>query len=97
MQSHSGIWTSELAHLAKTRPDHPLLYLSPSDLKGKAMEFQSGFPGQVTYAVKANAHPAVLDNLVAAGVQAFDVASPCEMNSVRQATSDAVLHYNNPV
>ena len=57
----------------------------------------AGINGLVTYGVKANAHPLVLDNLAAAGLTAFDVASPVEMQAVRAAVPNAVLHYHNPV
>lgn len=97
MQSPSGIWATPLAHLTQSRPDHPVIYLSPQALHATAQRFLTGFPGLVTYAVKANPHPAVLDNLVAAGLRAFDVASPAEMQAVRAACPEAVLHYNNPV
>ena len=39
----------------------------------------------------------VIENLVAAGMSAFEVASPDEMRAVRALCPDAVLHYNNPV
>lgn len=81
----------------RTQPDHAVLYLSPQTLQSTAVRFQSGFDGLVTYAVKANDRSEVLGNLVAAGIQAFDVASPAEMKAVRAALPDAVLHYNNPV
>jgi ornithine decarboxylase len=97
MQHHSGMWQTPDFHLARTRPDHPVLYLSPRVLQATAKRFQAGFPGLVTYAVKANHRDEVLDNLVAAGVDAFDVASPVEMAAVRRACATAVLHYNNPV
>lgn len=83
--------------LKQRRPDVPVLYLSPKALQGRAHAFQAGFPGLVTYAVKANPHPNVIDNLVAAGLHAFDVASPAEMALVRAADPDAALHYNNPI
>lgn len=51
----------------------------------------------MTYAVKANHCDEVLDNLVAAGIETFDVASPAEMVAVRRACGRAILHYNNPV
>ena len=83
--------------LRALRPDEPVLFLSPKALQENAFRFQNGFPGLVTYAVKANPHPTVLENLVAAGLSAFDVASPAEMRAVRTACPDATLHYNNPV
>ncbi len=97
MQTQSGVWATPVDHLNRAQPDHPVLYLSPRVLQDTAHRFQDGFAGLVTYAVKANPHPAVLDNLVAAGLRAFDVASPAEMQAVRAACRDAVLHYNNPV
>lgn len=85
------------AHLLRQTPDHPVLYFSPAALQAQARAFLAGFDGEVTYAVKANPDPAVLDNLVMAGLEAFDVASPAEMAAVRGARPDARLHYHNPV
>lgn len=97
MQTQSGVWATPTEHLIRNMPDQPVLYLCPATLQATARRFQAGFDGLVTYAVKANPHPAVLDNLLAAGLRAFDVASPAEMAAVRAACADAVLHYNNPV
>ncbi|KII19321.1 type III PLP-dependent enzyme [Phaeobacter sp. S60] len=97
MQQIPPLWLSPETHLARSTPDHPILYFSPRVLHEVANRFQRGFPGLVTYAVKANPHPAVLSNLVAAGITGFDVASPAEMDAVRAASPDAVMHYNNPV
>jgi ornithine decarboxylase len=97
MQHIPPLWLDPETHLARRQPDHPILYFSPRVLHEVADRFLTGFPGLVTYAVKANPHPAVLSNLVAAGVSAFDVASPAEMEAVRAASADAVMHYNNPV
>lgn len=97
MQQIPPLWLSPESHLARSAPDHPILYFSPRVLHEVAGRFRCGFPGLVTYAVKANPHPAVLSNLVAAGITAFDVASPAEMDAVRAASPDAVMHYNNPV
>ncbi|MBO9451494.1 type III PLP-dependent enzyme [Tropicibacter sp. R16_0] len=97
MQHLSTPWATPETHLSRIRPDHPVMYLSPAVLQATARRFQQGFDGLVTYAVKANDRAEVLANLVAAGVTTFDVASPVEMQAVRAALPDAVLHYNNPV
>ncbi len=97
MQNHSPLWRDPAHHLSRTAPDRPILYLSPRVLQATARRFQRGFDGLVTYAVKANDRAEVLANLVAAGITAFDVASPVEMALVRAAGPQAVLHYNNPV
>lgn len=90
-------WLSPEHHLRREQPDHPVMYFSPVVLQQTAQRFLDGFPGLVTYAVKANPDEAVLVNLVAAGITAFDVASPAEMAAVRAVCPEAVLHYNNPV
>lgn len=90
-------WLSPERHLMREQPDHPVMYFSPVVLQQTAQRFLTGFPGLVTYAVKANPSEAVLVNLVAAGLTGFDVASPAEMAAVRAVCPDAALHYNNPV
>lgn len=90
-------WSDPVDHLRRQRPDHPVLFFSPSQLQATARRFQEGFAGLVTFAVKANPGEEVLSNLVAAGVRAYDVASPAEMYAVRAADAGAALHYNNPV
>lgn len=89
--------TDPRAHLRRSNPDHVVMYFDPAVLQATARRFQVGFDGLVTYAVKANAAPMVLENLGAAGIGAFDVASPREMELVRASNPGAVLHYNNPV
>jgi ornithine decarboxylase len=84
-------------YLEAEAPDDPVLFLSPEVLQETARRFVRGFPGLVTYAVKANPAEAVLENLSRAGVTAFDVASPAEIALVRSLVPGAVLHYNNPV
>lgn len=73
------------------------MYMAPDLVAAQACRFMAGFPGLVTYAVKANPRPEVIEALVRAGVRAFDVASVAEMRLVREACAGAVLHYNNPV
>ncbi|MCB1365242.1 MAG: alanine racemase [Rhodobacteraceae bacterium] len=97
MQHPLSSWNDTAAHVGRTRPDHPVLYFLPARLQASALRFVAGFPGLVSYAVKANDRAEVLANLAAAGVGAFDVASPAEMRAVRAAAPRAVLHYNNPV
>ena len=84
-------------YLKSVQPDQPVLFFDPSTLGQSYARFAKGFPGLVTYAVKANDSVEVLENLVVAGMTAFDVASPAEMKRVRQVSPKAVLHYNNPV
>lgn len=92
-----AIWSDPRTHLLTQRPDDAVLFFAPDQLRATAERFQRGFPGLVTYAVKANDAVEVLENLSASGLQAFDVASPAEMRLVRRLAPLAALHYNNPV
>ncbi|MDJ1007903.1 MAG: type III PLP-dependent enzyme [Paracoccaceae bacterium] len=92
-----AVWTTPADHIRAAVPDRPCLYFSPEALQATARRFRTGFPGLVTYAVKANDALPVIENLVQAGITAFDVASVHEMRRVRSVLPEAVLHYNNPV
>ncbi|MHA6266957.1 type III PLP-dependent enzyme [uncultured Aliiroseovarius sp.] len=97
MSRQPSIWLTALSHLKTETPSRPVLYFAPATLQATARRFIDGFDGLVTYAVKANDSRVVLENLVAAGISAFDVASPEEMHALRAVSPDAVMHYNNPV
>ena len=92
-----ALFETPARHLAATRPAGPVLYFAPRALAARAAEFRAGFPGLITFAVKANPGRAVLENLAQAGVTAFDVASPFEMALVRSVHPGARLHYHNPI
>jgi ornithine decarboxylase len=91
------IWTNPSEFLRSVQPEHPVLFFAPSALQTAARRFIDGFPGMVTYAVKSNPGEAVVENLAAAGIRGYDVASPFEMHLIRRLAPDAALHYNNPV
>ena len=97
MSVAAPIWPAPEAYLAAERPVEPVLFFAPAELTRAARRFLDGFPGLVTYAVKANPEPAVLMGLLSAGVRGFDVASPAEIAAVRRLSPDAALHYHNPV
>lgn len=88
--------------LAREQPDEPVFFYDPVRLERQARRFALGFPGEVTYAVKANPDPMVIEALARGGADrpgmaAFDVASPQEMELVRSVAPEARLHYHNPV
>lgn len=85
------------ALIAAEMPDYPAFLFSERELRHCADTFHKGFDGLVTYAVKANPADHVIAVLADAGVTAFDVASPNEMELVRRIAPKAALHYNNPV
>ena len=97
MELSKALWANPLEYLLKHQPDAPIIFFSPEILQTNTKLFLKGFPGTTTYAVKANPASTVLANLVNAGINTFDVASPKEMDQVRTIAPNATLHYNNPV
>lgn len=83
------------AHGAVT--DLPVHFFAPAALDARLAQFRALFPGQVTYAVKANPADAVIARLAGQGMAAFDVASPAEIALIRRLAPGAALHYHNPV
>lgn len=79
------------------RPDMPVYGFRPDVLAADAQAFSSAFDGKTAYAVKTNGEPFVLHTLCAAGISAFDVASPREFAAVRAVSPDAELLYMHPV
>lgn len=79
------------------RPEEPVFCFSPAVLEARIHAFLDGFPGEVSYAVKANPGEHVLLTACAAGLAVFDVASVEEMALVRSIAPRARLHYHNPV
>ena len=78
-------------------PDEPIFCFSAQALTDRAQLFIKNFPGQVTFAVKANPSPAVIQTLAKAGITSWDVASVHEMKLVRNYAPGAHFHYHNPV
>jgi ornithine decarboxylase len=91
------IWTNPSEFIRANGPEAPVLLFSPAALQASARRFIDGFPGLVTYAVKSNPAETVVENLAAAGIRGYDVASPFEMRMIARLCPDAAMHYNNPV
>jgi ornithine decarboxylase len=91
------IWTNPTEFLRNQQPENPVLFFAPQVVQATARRFLAGFPGLVTYAVKSNPSEEVVENLVAAGIEGFDCASPFEIDMIRRLAPDAAIHYNNPV
>ncbi len=83
--------------IRETQPDAPLALFRPHALIRTAQGFQRGFPGTVSYAVKANPAAEILSTLTKTGITTFDVASVAEMQAARRACPNARLHYHNPI
>ena len=91
------IWTNPSEYLRTHTPMNPVMFFAPAVLQDTARRFLDGFPGLVTYAVKSNPEEMVIQNLVAAGITGFDVASPVEIEMIARLAPAAAMHYHNPV
>jgi ornithine decarboxylase len=91
-----GRFATVAALVSRESPDTPVHLLRPHRLAEAARAFVAGFPGDVLFAVKCNAHPLVLETLRAEGVRHFDVASPMEIRRVRETVPDGVMFYHHP-
>ncbi len=91
------IWASPAEIIRTRQPENPLMVFAPTVLQATARRFIAGFPGLVTYAVKSNPDEMVIQNLIAAGVTGFDVASPHEIDLIGRLAPGAARHYHNPV
>jgi len=78
-------------------PTESVYLFSASSLRERARRFQAGFPGAVSYAVKANPEARVVKGLLDQGIRHFDVASLGEIESIAGLGPQATLHFNNPV
>lgn len=91
------IWADPSEFLRTQQPVNPVMFFAPAVLQATARRFIDGFPGLVTYAVKSNPDEMVIQNLIAAGIEGFDVASPAEIEMIARLAPGAAMHYHNPV
>jgi ornithine decarboxylase len=91
------VYPNTSALIAAEAPDFPSFLFSERELHKAVKVFRKGFEGLLTYAVKCNPSPHILDQLHREGLKAFDVASNTEMELVRKHCPGAAMHYNNPI
>jgi ornithine decarboxylase len=83
--------------IAKMAPALPLYVMHPEKFAIAAKRFTDSFPGDTLYALKANPHPHVLDQVWASGIRHFDTASLPEIELVKGRFPDAICHFMAPV
>ena len=83
--------------LRRTIARNPLFVFCESDLYDQSEKLQQFFPGEVSYAVKANPDKKILNTLWNSGICSFDVASIGEIKLLRTLFPKCQLHYNNPI
>lgn len=97
----SQVYATSRNLLSHQPPEQPLYLFHRALLERSVGRFQQGFPGLLTYAVKANPSPMVIETLLQQGVGAFDVASLAEIELLhglaQTSGKSVVLHYHNPI
>jgi ornithine decarboxylase len=88
---------SALDLVRQQSPDRPVALVRRAPVTVAAQWFQSFFKGSVFYAVKANPSPWVIETLLAAGINHFDVASLDEVALVKSLAPNAHLAFMHPV
>lgn len=83
--------------IEKTAPALPLYVIHPEKFGIAAKRFIDHFPGDTLYALKANPHPHVLDQVWASGIRHFDTASLPEIELVKGLFPEAICHFMAPV
>ena len=83
-------------YLKVSQPVNPVVCHRPHAARRSARWFLDHFPGDVLYAVKANPSRLILDELYAAGIRHFDIASLAELELVA-GYKDARFYCMNPV
>ena len=78
------------------RPTDPVYLFCSEKLSARAQRFLQGFQGPVSYAVKANPEPRILQTLARSGIRHFDVASLEEVRTVLTLCPDARIRPRGP-
>lgn len=96
-EAHPMVYADAAEVARRLQPERPVQCFSASALVRQLGVFERGFPGEVSYAVKANSAPEVLRTLGDAGLKLYDVASVEEMELVSSLVPGAHFHYHNPI
>ena len=79
------------------KPDYPVYCMRPEEIKKSVNFFKENFPGRILYAIKTNPHEKVLKQIIANGINDFDVASLNEIKLIKKINSKVNLHFMHTV
>ena len=66
------------------KPDHPVYCIRLNEIKKSVKFFKDNFPGKILYAVKTNPNEKIIKQIIANGVNEFDVASLNEIKLIKK-------------
>ena len=79
------------------QPDYPVYCIRLNEIKKSVKFFKDNFPGKILYAVKTNPNEKIIKQIIANGVNEFDVASLNEIKLLNKIKSDAKLHFMHTI
>ena len=79
------------------KPDYPVYCIRPASIKRSVKFFKDNFPGKILYAVKTNPNEKVIKQIIANGINDFDVASLNEIKLNKKIKFDAKLYFMHTV
>tara|TARA_A100001015_G_scaffold320494_1_gene447066 strand:+ start:2261 stop:3439 length:1179 start_codon:yes stop_codon:yes gene_type:complete len=79
------------------KPDYPVYCIRQESIKKSTKYFQDNFPGRVLYAVKTNPNEKVIKQIIANGINDFDVASLNEIKLIKKIKPEANLYFMHTV
>ena len=86
---------SELVNSLK--PDYPVYCIRPNEIKKSVNFFKENFPGKILYAVKTNPSEKIVKQIIANGINEFDVASLNEIKLIYKIYPEAKLHFMHTI
>ena len=79
------------------KPDYPVYCIRPNEIKKSVNFFKENFPGKILYAVKTNPNEKIIKQIIANGVNEFDVASLNEIKLINKIYPEAKLHFMHTI
>ena len=79
------------------KPEYPVYCIRSLEIKKSVKFFKDNFPGKILYAVKTNSHEKVIKQIIANGINDFDVASLNEIKLVHKINPKVNLHFMHTV
>ncbi len=79
------------------KPDYPVYCIRLKSIKKSVKFFKDNFPGKILYAVKTNPNEKIIKQIIANGINEFDVASLNEIKLIKKINSNVKLHYMHTI
>ncbi len=79
------------------KPECPVYCIRPNEIKKSVKFFKDNFPGKILYAVKTNPNEKIIKQIIANGIEEFDVASLNEIKLIKKINTKPKLHFMHTI